>query len=684
MQSIESKGGRLGGRQHFVGSGRRSMRALCGVPVRVRVSGSGKWDVACCGRQQLPQVTAVAAHCVARRRPRRQPPAMRPQLLASAAHACAIQAIAPGRRRPGAATVCWSHAEALAPGSEPGIDVPTADMLAAGPPNQPWWRHRRTQAQPHAQERGRQQQQQQQQQQWGERMLEREQQEQQEQQGWQPTASAALDSTVQGAAYAAAAGAQGEGRPIQLDPWTYTRSITPAVGAASALLGAAAVAYFVAPRLASKLWRGCDPAAAVTKAEISMPSVDVEAVSASVSAAAAWAPAPVQAPLPRGWWQGLVRVHYINCGGRHGVLPRLVLDPRRPGRATLVAFEDPADADYVAGCLRAGLAGGDSVAAVPPRPQVVGTTPLLVEDIAALQGAHAVDVLPRGRLRHGKHLSPEALTILLEEILAVGRSAAHNPWDGPVASAVPLPAAAVADPVALARGSIAAAPAMEVAAAAARSFVPLSTDLPDLLRRSLASLPGSMTAAAVAVAEGSGRLMVPAVQHQGPAPMGTQATAATEAVMPAEVAGSADCGATASANLRVSHQHVEAVAAPAQAVEAGAVAGVQEQPLQQEKLEATAAPQERLWAQLKAAAAAAAPPPPAGAAAATAAAAAVEVAASDASAAGPAMEETAAFVASPQLDEVPETPGVRRQCSHCPCLSLERESWLLYCLIEPP
>jgi hypothetical protein len=231
------------------------------------------------------------------------------------------------------------------------------------------------------------------------------------------------------------------------------------------------------------------------------------------------------APLPRGWWRALPRLHYVNFGGAHGLLPRVALDPRRPARQHLVAFEDAADADYVAGCLRDALAegpapvgvssgGGDDAAAAVAlqaavrgglRPRVVGSSPLLLEDVAALQGAE-VDVLPRGRIRHGAGMGLEALAALLQEELVGGGGAGAGGGAGtPGAPRSPTPRAAspaaaapeltnVSGPGSAVIGSGPAPPA-------SGGFVPVSTDLPDLLLRSLQSLPGSMAAAAAAVAE---------------------------------------------------------------------------------------------------------------------------------------------------------------------------------------
>lgn len=108
--------------------------------------------------------------------------------------------------------------------------------------------------------------------------------------------------------------------------------------------------------------------------------------------------------LPEGWWRGLPRVHYANFGARLGILPRLAApsaavgghateeagdgggggmatatvaatsssgsgggssSSKRPavsiasgtlGRGVIVAFEDAADAEYVASSLRVGMA----------------------------------------------------------------------------------------------------------------------------------------------------------------------------------------------------------------------------------------------------------------------------------------------------------------------------------------
>jgi hypothetical protein len=201
-------------------------------------------------------------------------------------------------------------------------------------------------------------------------------------------------------------------------------------------------------------------------------------------------------------------VHYINCGGRHGLLPCIPLDPKRPDRAVLVAFEDAADADFVAGCLRqAAVAQADAVAGgaasslrgsnpggAPDltRPRTVSTSPPLLEDVAALQGM-GVDVLPRGRMRHAGLITPEALTALLQEELAGPR-----PWGGPGRRGLAAPGRMPA--------GRAGAPRVDGAAqagAVSGGFAPVSTDLPDLLLRSLGSLPGGMAAAAAVVADGA-------------------------------------------------------------------------------------------------------------------------------------------------------------------------------------
>lgn len=80
---------------------------------------------------------------------------------------------------------------------------------------------------------------------------------------------------------------------------------------------------------------------------------------ARVAVEAAGRPAGVA--LEPGWWRTLRRVHYVNLGPAFGIQPRYPLNGealRDP--PCIVAFESAADAEFVAGCLKASLAAGSS------------------------------------------------------------------------------------------------------------------------------------------------------------------------------------------------------------------------------------------------------------------------------------------------------------------------------------
>lgn len=71
------------------------------------------------------------------------------------------------------------------------------------------------------------------------------------------------------------------------------------------------------------------------------------------------------------WWKGLNRIHYISFGAQYGILPLISLDPifepttserlaaliqgGRQSATCLVAFQDAADAEFIASTLRANL-----------------------------------------------------------------------------------------------------------------------------------------------------------------------------------------------------------------------------------------------------------------------------------------------------------------------------------------
>ena len=176
-------------------------------------------------------------------------------------------------------------------------------------------------------------------------------------------------------------------------------------------------------------------------------------------------------------------------------------------------------------------------------------SPLLLEDVARLQGT-GVAVLPRGRLRHAAQLSVEALNVLLHELL--GSSGSVRSWGRP--DSVQLGGAAPRTPVLADPGTTAAAPAapatpsaVTVAAAAtpasSSGFAPITTDLPDLLRRSLESLPGGMAAAVAAVADVS--TPTPVARAASPSAAGDDAAATAGAAGMVEPSTQAPAAAVA-------------------------------------------------------------------------------------------------------------------------------------------
>lgn len=335
---------------------------------------------------------------------------------------------------------------------------------------------------------------------------------------------------------------------LQLEPAHPPPATAPAPALALGGLALAGAAFALAPLLSRLASRG-QPQPRHAAGTSSSPR-ESSASNTLRETDGAWAGADTAPPL--GWWRSLARVHYVACGPHHGALPRVALDPRRPARATLVAFEDAADADYVAGCLRGALtgaaggsphpfanraSGGSSVGtASKAAPVVVSAGPLSLEDVGALQGTD-VAVLPRGRLRHGAALGLGELSVLLQEALAPPGAAWPRSASGSESAAPAGAAAAAADAAVAAwqrtpdtepaaeggepRGSQAAAAAAAAAAEADMAqasasaaaapvvgapeggFAPVSTDLPELLLRSLQALPGGMAAAAAAVADAS-------------------------------------------------------------------------------------------------------------------------------------------------------------------------------------
>ena len=181
------------------------------------------------------------------------------------------------------------------------------------------------------------------------------------------------------------------------------------------------------------------------------------------------APAPAGPPLPPArldpnWWQTLSRIHYINFGAQYGILPRITLAPpsteaqgdggllaalagtgRGQAASCLVAFEDAADAEFVAATLRSNLeavlereadvrsdrgAGPAGPARAPAhqrplRPSVLAGSPLFLDDLARLQGTR-LGVIPQGVLSRTARLSDPALQELLAGIIT-GRAAALGP-----------------------------------------------------------------------------------------------------------------------------------------------------------------------------------------------------------------------------------------------------------------
>ncbi|GLI71192.1 hypothetical protein VaNZ11_016307 [Volvox africanus] len=173
-------------------------------------------------------------------------------------------------------------------------------------------------------------------------------------------------------------------------------------------------------------------------------------VAGLAAAAAATAPRPAAVVVgpeqptasparEHGWWRRLARVYYISFGAQYGLVPRVRLDGTAgtlgSGAAAasaagggggggggsgvvLAAFEDAADAEYVANSLWENLV---HIGAQPsgPRPSTMGVlsaAPIFLEDLAAMRGA-PVEVVPTDGLRKDVQLSTAQLEVVLAALV---------------------------------------------------------------------------------------------------------------------------------------------------------------------------------------------------------------------------------------------------------------------------
>ncbi|KAG2498212.1 hypothetical protein HYH03_003963 [Edaphochlamys debaryana] len=215
---------------------------------------------------------------------------------------------------------------------------------------------------------------------------------------------------------------------------------------------------------ASGAGAGTAPAAAAAAAA---PAATAAAATASTSAGPAAAAAPFAPPRERGWWRRLSKLYYISFGARFGIVPRVRLDVTPAtalarlaggGGATpsVVGFEDPADAEYVANMLWEDLVAQGTVPA-GPRPSNVGVlsaSAMFLEDLAAMRGA-PLDVVPGDGLSRDTLLS----TAQVEVVLAALIRGAPAPAAAAQARQVLEQAAAAAAAEAQAEGPAAAWPA---------------------------------------------------------------------------------------------------------------------------------------------------------------------------------------------------------------------------------
>ncbi|GIM09079.1 hypothetical protein Vretimale_12954, partial [Volvox reticuliferus] len=137
----------------------------------------------------------------------------------------------------------------------------------------------------------------------------------------------------------------------------------------------------------------------------------------------------------RGWWRRLARVYYISFGAQYGLVPRVRLDGTAgtlgsgtatssagggggSGGAVLAAFEDAADAEYVANALWEDLVQNGAQPS-GPRPSTMGVlsaAPIFLEDLAAMRGA-PVEVVPADGLRKDVQLSTAQLEVVLAALV---------------------------------------------------------------------------------------------------------------------------------------------------------------------------------------------------------------------------------------------------------------------------
>ncbi|EFJ47469.1 hypothetical protein VOLCADRAFT_105043 [Volvox carteri f. nagariensis] len=218
---------------------------------------------------------------------------------------------------------------------------------------------------------------------------------------------------------------------------------------------------------------------------------EVTAATAPRSAAAAAGPEqpPTSPPRESGWWRRLGRVYYISFGAQYGLVPRIRLDGTAgtlPGSssssntsrgrggsssAVLAAFEDPADAEYVANALWEDLvqSGTQPPGPRPPGLGVLSAAPIFLEDLAAMRGA-PVEVVPSDGLRKDIQLSgPQLEMVLAALIRGLPAEAAEAQAERMLYEAAAAAAAAEAAPAAATAGSISQSPSAAISGSSSGS-----------------------------------------------------------------------------------------------------------------------------------------------------------------------------------------------------------------------
>lgn len=222
------------------------------------------------------------------------------------------------------------------------------------------------------------------------------------------------------------------------------------------------------------------------------------------------------APRDKGWWQSLNQLYYINFGSQYGMLPRMKLDPAKK-QEHLIAFVDPADAEFVANTVKENLVLTSPPSEAPRirrtlKGRVVSARPFFLQDMAQLQGVQ-LEVLPQGRIQHNARLTDSQLQALLTQILT-GKSLLPRQTQMP---------AQQWDALGTSKSS-----AMKPQGCSPGGFSPISTDLPGILQRSLSDFPGldEIKTTTVSTAEASGQVSdVQLAAQQPPEQQQQQSTA---------------------------------------------------------------------------------------------------------------------------------------------------------------